>query len=288
MHGLPSTTKTLLRGLTRRRPGLRDTEIPRIERQASDVRASQEWLDAYRALTDSPVSDFLPLLAPQMIAGPLHAQVLSDPSMPIGVLGLVHVSQGVVQHHPVPRGAPLQLEVWVEGQRPARQGAELDVHTRVHADGALCWEGVTSALARGPWKDPDAPGAPKEDEPLPLDGAEAWIIREDIGRRWRRVSGDPNPIHLHRMLARPFGFKAAIAHGTWLLARACGHLGEAEGPARLACRFRRPVFLPAEASFRRAAIPGGERFSLRDPRRDKRHLEGELVRGETHGDPTSD
>jgi len=278
MTQLPSTTRVLLRGLLRRRPGLIGRTVPRLESHASGVMVDAAWLRNFRTLADSPDGDTLPLMAPQILAGPLHAQVLSDPAMPVGVLGLVHVRQQITQLRPIPATAPLDLDVWLQGHRPARQGAELDLHTSVRLHGEVAWEGVTTALARGPWKDDQADGAPPEADPLPDASAVSWRVPEDIGRRWRHVAGDPNPIHLHRLVARPFGFKAAIAHGTWLLARILGTLGEADGPATVDARFRRPVFLPATASFRHHVHDGTIRFELRDPSRDKAHLQGELVR----------
>lgn len=237
------------------------------------MRATPEWLQAYRTLSGGPENGVLPVLAPQILAGPLHAQVLCDPQMPVGVLGLVHVVNRVEQHHPIADDQPFDLEVWIEGHRAAKQGAELDVHTRASVDGEVVWTAVTTALSRGKWKDPTAPGAPAEDAPLPQSQAH-WRVAEDIGRRWRRVSGDPNPIHLHAWLAKPFGFRRAIAHGTWLLAHAAGLLGESDGPALLEARFRRPVFLPATVEFRTDA---DGRFELRDAKRDRRHLEGRLT-----------
>ncbi|MFK7928413.1 MAG: MaoC family dehydratase [Myxococcota bacterium] len=250
--------------------------MPRIEAAAQGVTVEASWLDSYRHMTASPASDALPLLAPQILAGPLHAKILSDAAMPVGVLGLVHVSNVVQQHAPVPVHKPLDLRVWVQGSRVARQGAELDIHTTVHVDGELVWEGVTTALARGPWGDEAAPSAPAEGDVLEAE-PQRWDVPSNVGRQWRRVSGDPNPIHLHKWLARPFGFKAAIAHGTWMLARASGLLGEATGPATLTARFRRPVFLPATPEFRVQTNGSKRTFELRDPARDRRHFEGELI-----------
>ena len=42
---------------------------------------------------------------------------------------------------------------------------------------------------------------------------------KDVGRRYAKVSGDVNPIHLHPLGARLFGFRGAIAHGMWTKAR---------------------------------------------------------------------
>ena len=70
---------------------------------------------------------------------------------------------------------------------------------------------------------------------------------ESTGRRYAAIAGDLNPIHQHALLARLFGFKRAIVHGTWTLARA---LALAELPRTdaftLDATFRRPVELPSD------------------------------------------
>ena len=40
-----------------------------------------------------------------------------------------------------------------------------------------------------------------------------WELPAGAGRRYARVSGDYNPIHLWALTARPFGFRAPILHG---------------------------------------------------------------------------
>ena len=46
-----------------------------------------------------------------------------------------------------------------------------------------------------------------------------WRCRGDLGRRYAAVSGDRNPIHMHGLTAKAFGFPRAIAHGMWTKAR---------------------------------------------------------------------
>ena len=43
-----------------------------------------------------------------------------------------------------------------------------------------------------------------------------WVSSEDI-KRYAQISGDKNPIHTNKMIAKLFGFKGAIVHG-WYLA----------------------------------------------------------------------
>lgn len=73
---------------------------------------------------------------------------------------------------------------------------------------------------------------------------------EDTGRRYGAVSGDRNPIHLHALSARAFGFPRAIAHGMWTKARCLGAIaGELPDAYAVSVTFRKPVLLPARVSF---------------------------------------
>jgi hypothetical protein len=62
------------------------------------------------------------------------------------------------------------------------------------------------------------------------------------------VSGDRNPIHLHPLGARLFGFPRAIAHGMWTVARCLAEYGTP--PAALVrAEFRAPVPLPGTVTY---------------------------------------
>lgn len=244
---LPPMTRTLLRGVLRRRAGVGGGRtVPRLETRAGPIRVDPSWLADFVAQTDGTPADTLPLIAPQLFAGPLHAKLLADAAMPLPMLGMVHVTQRTVRHRAMSVDEPLHLEVWVEGHRVARKGAEIDLHTVARVDGEPVWEGVTTALARGPWGDASLPSTPAP-EPVAATRTWSWSVPASAGRQWRRVSGDPNPIHLSALTARLFGFPRAVAHGTWVLGRALAAIGEPAGPATVEVRFRRPVFLPSTA-----------------------------------------
>jgi len=55
-----------------------------------------------------------------------------------------------------------------------------------------------------------------------------------LGRRYSRVGGDINPIHLFDVTAKLFGFDRAIIHGMWTLARCVAELGGREAYWRMA------------------------------------------------------
>ena len=91
-------------------------------------------------------------------------------------------------------------------------------------------------------------GEPAEDEPQALPEATRWYADSDIGRRYAKVCGDYNPIHLSAASARLFGFPTAIAHGMWSKAMALaalrGHLPHSGYAFEV--DFRKPVRLPSE------------------------------------------
>jgi acyl dehydratase len=88
-------------------------------------------------------------------------------------------------------------------------------------------------------------------------------VPESCGRRYAAIAGDLNPIHQHALLARPFGFKRAIVHGTWTLARALAIAGLPRSAAfNLNARFRRPVSLPSDVMVRAWAGDGEQRHTV--------------------------
>jgi acyl dehydratase len=90
-----------------------------------------------------------------------------------------------------------------------------------------------------------APAQPAEPA---LVAVHRWYAAADTGRRYARVSGDYNPIHLSALSARLFGFPTAIAHGMWSLAQTVAALRERlpRSNYQLAVEFHKPVRLPSE------------------------------------------
>ncbi|MEV6398452.1 MaoC/PaaZ C-terminal domain-containing protein [Streptomyces sp. NPDC051907] len=127
--------------------------------------------------------------------------------------------------------------------------------------------------ASAPAADRDAtPDPPANHHATPAPAARAlpavaeWRLPADLGRRYGAASGDRNPIHLHPLTARLFGFPRPIAHGMWTLARC---LAEQDGQiARVRAQFTAPVPLPATVTY----AADGAAFQLRSG--DRVHLTG--------------
>ena len=233
---LPSAS--LLGALWPRKPGLRDGEtIPRFSMRLDGLKARD--VDAYREVCGFPDGPHLPLPFPQVAAAPLHIALFTHRAFPLPAMGLVHVYSEITQHRPIPCTAPMDVHCWMEGHRPARRGVEADLVTEVSVDGAPAWKSITTVLSMsgkgdGVKRDPvDVPSPP------PCRSV-TWSLPSDLGRRYARVAGDRNPIHMYPWTAKLFGFKRHIIHGMWLLARAVAEMDiHQEEDVRLECRFNR-------------------------------------------------
>ena len=284
LDAVPSLARELLRAGLDRRPA-RPGEVPRLDVFLPLLRPDPAALARYREVCGFDADGFLPLPYPQVLAAPLHLALLNRPEFPYRLLGMIHVRNHIQQERRLEDGAGLRVRVWVEGQREVRQGRELDLHTEVEADGKRAWSAVTTMLRRLPGpreqtKRPREDAGPEQDPRFARSRPASWAVAEDTGRRYARASGDYNPIHLHALLARGFGFKRAIAHGMWTVSRCVAELGEAaQAPAlTLTSEFRRPLLLPSRVVFQTAAQDGA-RVAYRVAAEDGTpHVLGELRR----------
>jgi acyl dehydratase len=108
--------------------------------------------------------------------------------------------------------------------------------------------------------------------------AATWRIPGDIGRSYAAVSGDRNPIHMHPLSARLFGFPSAIAHGMWTKARCLAAFeGRVRSPYRIAIRFKAPLRVPATARLMSAGEGGRFAFSVESGDEGRLHAAGEIA-----------
>lgn len=186
---------------------------------------------------------FLPLTYPHIMSAGVHMAMLLHRDFPVKMVGLVHLANDIELFRPLPVEAELALDCRLATGRSKPRGDEFQMVTDAFLDGELAWRETMKFLAPAPRK---GRRPPPESFELPEIVGE-WEVPADTGRRYARVSGDWNPIHLAAPLARPFGFPGAIAHGMWSVALCLGRMAQdtpAPG-ARLDVRFLKPLVLPA-------------------------------------------
>ena len=269
--GLRAIYGSALRGARARRgDSLPDKEL-RL-RAAADP----ERLAAYDEVCGFRLSDRLPPTYPHVLAFPLVMSLMAGTDFPFPLPGLVHVGNRLRQLRPILLGEELELSARVEDLREHPRGRQFDAVAEASVGGELVWSSASTYL-RIERSSPTRAGG-KSDNPGRPAASALWRVPADTGRRYAGVSGDYNPIHLHPVAARLFGFKSAIAHGMWLKARCLAAL-EGRLPDALSAEveFKSPVLLPARVAFAATPDGGGWALQLWDPRTGKPHLSGEVA-----------
>ncbi|MER5448088.1 MaoC/PaaZ C-terminal domain-containing protein [Streptomyces sp. NPDC002766] len=242
----------LLSPFKRPRP---DADFPHDRLVLPALRIDLARLAAYeRVCGFATGEDALPPTYPHVLGFPLAMRLMSDRGFPLPLLGLVHTSIEITRRRALPATGEYELAVYVGGLEPHRRGTEATVITEMRAGGEPVWESRSTYLAR---HRTGHAGEPPRGEREALPAVAEWRLAADIGRRYGAASGDRNPIHLHPLTARLFGFPRAIAHGMWTVAR-CLAAHSAPERVRVRAEFRAPVLLPGTVTY--AARDG--RFEL--------------------------
>ncbi|MGC0375684.1 MaoC family dehydratase [Streptomyces sp. SAI-229] len=264
----------LLSPFKRPRP---DAAHPRTRLVLPALRVDTARLAAYERVCGFPTGfpagsaspgDALPVTYPHVLGFPLAMRLMSGPDFPLPLLGLVHTSIRITRHRATPATGAYALTVYVDGLAPHRRGTQAAVVTEMRDGGDVVWESRSTYLARH--RTSERPTGQREEEPRPLPAVDEWRLAGDVGRRYGAVSGDRNPIHLHPLTARLFGFPRTIAHGMWTVARCLAAHGTPD-TAKVRADFRAPVLLPGTVTY---AAQGG-RFQLRGDG-GRIHLTGEV------------
>lgn len=249
----------------------------------ADQRIDRDRVAAYDRVCGFDFSDVLPATYPHMLAFPLHLSLMTAGTFPVPAIGLVHIANRIVQHRPIRASERLSLRVWATPLSPHPRGRQFTLCSEAWVGAEKVWEESSLNLARGRSDDAaPSPEGPPGSSGLPQSAV--WRLPGDLGRRYGAVSGDMNPIHVHRLSAKLFGFPTAIAHGMWTKARCLAQLGrELPEAYTVQVAFRKPILLPAKVAFAESGAPDGARgivFGVRDVRNDAVHLDGLLTRAD--------
>lgn len=212
---------------------------------------------AYDKVCGFAESPMLPATYPHILAFGLQLQLLTASDFPFPLLGLIHLSNRIRILRPLGSVDELTVSVRADHLRPHAKGASFDVLTTIEDALGPLWQAESQMLCRAV----KLPGPVIEDDDLPamphLSELTRWKAPADIGRRYARVSGDYNPIHLSALSAKLFGFPQAIAHGLWSKARTLAALSEHLPVANVEIdvQFKKPLRLPGEVRLL-ASAPG--------------------------------
>ena len=252
--------------------------LPDTELVLRGVRVDRAHLAAYARVCGFRLRDELPATYPHVLAFPLAMSLMARPAFPLPLLGLVHVANRIEVRRAVRASDALDFRVLAEQLRPHDRGTQVDLVATALVDEEPVWQGRSTYLHRAKSSgSPSTPQTPAADLAPP---AAVLRVERRVGRDYAAVSGDRNPIHTSRVLARAFGFRRTIAHGMWSKARCLAALeGRLPDAYAVDVSFKLPILLPATVALRTERDGTGWRFDLRDAKSAKPHLTGTLTEG---------
>ncbi len=269
-----------LQGIFKR--GVGAAELPSLRLVRPKVPLDPEQIGRYARVCGFIPEHGVPPTFPHVMAFPLHLMLLTDTAFPWPAIGLVHISNTVHMRRTLHSGQTLRIEVESGALIPHDKGQAFTLHTRIYRGGEAVWDADSIYLKRGVAnRAGGASGAPVAEasgiEAPVLTREARWQLPAQLGRDYAKASGDFNPIHLHALTAKAFGFPRAIAHGMWTLGRTVAALQPCKqlGSANISGEFKSPIFLPAETTLWTAASSTTARdFEVRDLAGERLHLHG--------------
>jgi acyl dehydratase len=267
---LPMYAKAAATGPLHRGGDLPDSRYTLAE-QAIDAK----HLADYQRVCGFRTTDVLPPTYLHVLAFPVTVALMTERAFPFPLVGMVHVANSITVARPVRSDERVSFDVRAADLRPHPAGRQLDLLVDASIGEEKVWTGRSTYLRRG-GGDKDAKKPPRTEAPTPTGPSAIVRVPDDIGRRYGAVSGDRNPIHLHSLTAKAFGFPSAIAHGMWLKARTLATLeGRLPDAYTVDVSFKTPVLLPSTIAITSARTDTGWALDVRNPRNGKPHLSGE-------------
>ncbi len=191
----------------------------------------------------------LPITYLQTIFTSLLGKFITSSFFPVSPLGLIHIFQSCAQSRAVKTDERLDLVCTLESIVKTDKGIETVFALKALSCGETVWHGISVFLIK------KKPGSKKKQFQTRknksvkyFEHVESFSVPSDTGRKYALVSGDYNPHHIYPLFAKMFGFRRAIAHGMWSLARVAACLDKQfiiNGPAEIKASFKLPVFMPA-------------------------------------------
>ena len=212
----------------------------------------------------------------------LLGKFITSNFFPINPLGLIHIFQSFEQKRPVSFDEILDLACTLDTIKKTDKGIETGFTLEVMSQGKLVWKGISVFFTRSHVRKKKT--AKKKDD-IFLEKKETILAPSNTGRKYASVSGDYNPHHLYSVFAKLFGFKRAIAHGMWSLARVIASLDkkfDIHDSATVEASFKLPIFMPAAMSLGYEYQNDTQsqqtivNFELRDKQKGLPHLKGKL------------
>lgn len=207
---------------------------------------------------------------------PMHMQLLSHPSVPFPLPGMIHFANSIKQYRPLFVGETFSIRCGMGSLIAHEKGQAFEVVSVIDVNGKRIWEDSSIYLYRGK----EGTGRVLEwEQPVLSENCikQSWTLHRNMGFEFSLASGDFNPIHLHPITAKLFGFDRHIIHGMWSVGKILATLEKRMPESfEITGSFKTPIYLPATVIFRHQSTENGFDFDVVDKSQEKPHLKGYL------------
>jgi hypothetical protein len=256
-----------------------DQSLPRLSSEVKGIKIDRGHLKAYQSLCGFGDVRALPPTYLSMLGFPMMLDLMARKSFPMKAMGQVHLSNSISVHQSFSMDNSISLITAITDSVVTARGVEWVVDTIASVDDDIVWSSKSTMLYRCKTE------IPRENisTTSALGSVQTWSVDSNMGRRYARVSGDYNPIHLSNITAKLFGFDQAIIHGMWSKARCLAALQDQlpEAGYRVIVNFQKPLFLPSNVLFYSDKESENTSFSLFSESGQYAHLDG-LITGDLH------
>ncbi len=243
------------------------TGLPAIKASWLGAKANPDTLKEYQTVLSLTATDVLPVLYPHVLAGGMHMHMLSHPDFPIRLLGSVHLKNSIKQYKAIPIETEMDIHSAIGEYRLTSKGLEFDFSTQVKVQGEIVWEEVSTYFKGGKFGGKEQPSEQTSFELDSLNEPQQmadWLVPKNRGKKYAKITGDYNPIHMSPLLAKLFGLKRDIAHGFGILAEAIEHAGMncRDKACQVDVVFKGPVFLQSQVNLKQNTSQDKSRFDV--------------------------
>ncbi len=251
--------------------------IPNIVVRKSEFNFSKSKIDYFTDLVGfKKDSTLVPSLYIHLLGFNLQSFLILHKDFPFPAMGMVHISNKVIQHRPFTLNEIDKVEAYFENPKKHNRGVVFTVVSKVFdKNGVVIGENHAEQLkiiGKG-----ESSGIKKQFEAL-TGKSFNWEFESNIGRRFSTISGDINPIHLFPITAKLFGFKRHIAHGMYSCSRALATIDKELSNVNsyeYYTEFKQPIFLPGNGVFTISKKSDQElTFELVNAEKNKPHVNG--------------
>lgn len=276
LHNFPSSVSTLWRAFTTFSKG---KKVERISKKyvMEYVKPDLKKLEAFKKMFGY-TSEYVPSTYWHTRFLGIRILLASDPKFPFPLPGMVHLTDTIRQYHNILPTDVLWMECYLGDFLAHEKGTAFETITKLYRDDVLVWEENTVNLYIGKSKLGDKEYNSYEFPKLQQPKEEKLYIPTNMGRKYAKISGDFNPIHVSVIGAKLFGFKKSLMHGWYglnkILAQNQPIMLEKH---ELFVAFKKPLFLPGNVILKQQEIEKGIQFEVVNAKEGYPNLKGELI-----------